>query len=103
MAQLKKHKTIRQALLFVSDNPEWPSDLVTDRFEMSVWEMTARNLFDIANHPDTSSRTKMAQATRAQKIILDRLSGTRRQGTHPAVKSGHEVEMRDLTGGISNE
>ena len=93
---LKKHKTVRQALQAVEAKPEWPSDRVQDRFDMPVWEMVARNLFDIANRRP-QNRTEMLQATRAQKIILDRLTGTRRMGTHPAVRNRKQVQIVDLT------
>lgn len=102
MARLQKHKTIRQALQYVSDRPDWPTDEVTGRMDLPVWELVARNLFDIANHPDASSKAKMAQTVRAQKIILDRLTGTRRQGTHPAVRNTKTLKMRDLTEGIDS-
>ena len=96
MAKLAKHKTIRQALLYVEGKPEWPD---ISRLQMPVWELVARNLFDHANNPD-KSRTAMNRAIRAQKIILDRLTGTRRTGTSPAVRNAQAVHMRDLTEGI---
>lgn len=94
---LDRHKTIRQALLHVEANPEWPD---TPRIDMEVWEMVARNLFDIANNPDTRVVGSMNRSTRAQRIILDRLTGTRRAGTHPAVKSESTVKFVDLTLGV---
>lgn len=99
MARLSKHKTIRQALLYVDDYPEWPD---APRLDMPVWELVARNLFDHANNPD-QSRTSMTKATRAQKIILDRLTGTRRTGTSPAVRNAQQVHLHDLTAGIVPE
>jgi hypothetical protein len=96
MPVLKKHKTVRQALRAVEDSPEWPSDNITDRMNMPVHEMVARNLFDMANMRPTS-RAEMVMSTRAQKIILDRLNGTRRMGTHPAVRNSKKVEHHDLT------
>jgi hypothetical protein len=94
---LAKHKTIKQALEYVDRNPEWPSDQVRQRLEMPVWELVARNLFDIANNPDSTVIGSVAKATRAQKIILDRLTGTRRAGTGPAVANAKKVVMADLT------
>jgi len=96
LAKLSKHKTVRQALQYVDDNPEWPD---TSRLDMPVWEMVARNLFEHANNPD-KSRMAMNRATRAQKMILDRLTGTRRTGTNPAVRNAQGVHLVDLTAGI---
>jgi hypothetical protein len=96
MAKLSKHKSVRQALQYVENEPEWPD---TPRLDMPVWEIVARNLFDHANNPD-KSRTSMNRAVRAQKIILDRLTGTRRTGTNPAVRNAQQVHLADLTAGI---
>jgi len=101
VAGLKKHKTIRQALQYVADHPGWPSDDFHDRIEMPVWEMVSRNLFDIANLTDTSTRAGFARSTRAQRIILDRLTGTRRTGTNPAVRRDKAVKLLDLGAGYS--
>lgn len=94
---LYRHKTVRQALRAVEASPDWPDDDIQARFNMPVWEMVARNLFDIANHPDPKNQASMNRALRAQKIILDRLTGTRRQGTNPAVRNQSKVQMVDLT------
>jgi len=91
---MANRKTIRQALQYVDDNPDWPD---TPRLDMPVWEMVARNLFDIANNPDTRVVGSMAKSTRAQRIILDRLTGTRRVGTHPAVRNSKQLNFVDLT------
>jgi len=96
---LARHKTVRQALLAVEDSPDWPNDSMQARFEMPVHEMVARNLFDIANHPDVKNQASMNRSLRAQKIILDRLTGTRRMGTHPAVRNQKQVKIVDLTAG----
>lgn len=96
MALLKKFKTVRQALIYVKDNPGWPSDRVTDRFEMPAWEMMARNIYDMASLRP-ANRTEMNMATRAQKILLDRLGGTRRMGTNPAVRRNSRPQIVDLT------
>ena len=100
MATLDRHRSIREALLYVSRNPEWPSG---SRLDMPVWEMVARNLFDIANNPDTRVVGSLARATRAQRIILDRLTGTRRAGTAPAVQSNKRIEFVDLTQAVTNQ
>ena len=93
---LDRHKTVRQSLSYVDRHPDWPE---TARLDMPVWELVARNLFDIANHPDRKVRGSVARATRAQKIILERLSGTRRMGTNPAVRGKKGLTLIDLTAG----
>ena len=92
---LDRHKTIRQALEYVDRNPEWPPD--NERLDMPIWEMVARNLFEHANTPNVQVIGSVGRAIRAQRIILDRLTGTRRVGTHPAVKSDKKIEFVDLT------
>lgn len=94
---LDRFKTVRQALSYVDRNPEWPDETKMARIDMPVWELVSRQLFDISNHPDPSVRASMARSLRAQKIILNRLSGTRRMGTQPAVRKANKLEMRDLT------
>jgi hypothetical protein len=96
MAKLAKHVTVRRALLYVDDNPDWPD---TPRLDMPIWELIARNLFDIANNPDRS-KGAMNQAIRAQRIILNRTTGVRRTGTAPATKNAVGVKLVDLTKGI---
>jgi len=96
MPLLKKFKTIKQALQYVQQNPGWPSDRITDRMDMPAWEMMSRNIFDMASIRP-SNRTEMNMATRAQKILLDRLGGTRRMGTNPAVRKDKALQIVDLT------
>ncbi|QYC53820.1 hypothetical protein SEA_EUGENEKRABS_50 [Microbacterium phage EugeneKrabs] len=91
---LDRHKTIRQALSYVDRYPDWPD---VERLDMPIWELVSRNLFDIANHPNVRVRGSMVKATRAQKILLDRLTGTRRQGTNPAVRNSKSIKLLDLT------
>lgn len=88
-----KHKSIREALELVASRPA-PT---TDPIETPVYELVSQTLFDIANNPDKKVRGSMARATRARKIIFDRLVGRRRTGTHPAQLKGEEIEFRDLT------
>lgn len=95
---LDRHKTIRQALQYVEDNPEWPPD--DKRLDMPAWEMVARNLFTHANSPDTRVMGSLRRATRAQRLILDRLTGTRRAGTAPASRHANAVSFTDLTAGL---
>lgn len=91
---MAKHVTIRQALQNVADNPELETDEI-------VWvhthELVARALFEIANRPDASVRGSMARANKARKMILDRLVGKRRAGSHPATRIDVPLEFEDLT------
>lgn len=92
---LTKHKGIREALQYVANHPE-PKGEAAD---MPTWEMISRILFEIANTPDARVRGSYARATRAQKMISDRLVGTRRPGTHPAQAKKQQVTFVDLTAG----
>ena len=94
--KLDRHKTIKEALEFVAATPVWPD---TSRLEMEIWELVARNLFDHANNPSTAVVGSMARATKAQKIIMNRMTGTRRTGTHPATRAEEKVIFKDLTSG----
>ena len=94
---LDRHKTVRQALMYVTRHPEWPDVSQIERVDMEIWELVARQLYDIANYPKPKVRGSVALAIRAQKIILNRLTGTRRQGTHPAVRRANQVTLTDLT------
>lgn len=100
MARLVKHKTIREALLYVSSHEEWSTASPVDA---PVWEHVARALFDHATAPDTRVVGAVARATKAQKIILDRTTGTRRAGTHPAQRSQVQIQFEDMTGGAIGE
>lgn len=92
---LAKHKTVREALQYVANNPE----MKTAPIDTPVWELVSRILFEIATRPDARVRGSMARATRAQKLISDRLVGTRRPGTHPAEAKKRQVSFVDLTRG----
>jgi len=94
--QLAKHRGIREALQFVADHPESDVELI----DMPAWELVSRTLFDHANSPDSKVRGSMARATKAQKMISDRLVGKRRAGTHPAQAKQQQVVFRDLTEGL---
>ena len=95
-SKLARHKTVREALQYVADNPETTRDPI----DTPVWELIARILYDIANSPDARVRGSMARATRAQAMISDRMVGTRRAGTHPAQARKQTVMLKDLTGAI---
>ena len=91
-----KSKTIKAALEYVPKHPDWSGGT---RVDSPVWESVARTLFDLANHPDVRVVGAVNRATRAQKIILNRTTGTRRAGTHPAQRAQVKLNMVDLTGG----
>lgn len=90
-----RHVTIRQALQQVADNPEIATD---DLLSLPVHELVSRTLFEIAN---TGSRTVREQqrANNARGIILNRLVGRRRTGSHPATKTEDAMKLDDLLGG----
>ena len=87
------HTTVRQALQRVASgkiSSEAP-------IEAPVHELVCMALFDIANHPDPKKPGTMRRATRAQKIILDRMVGKRLPGSNPAAQGGIAVSFVDLT------
>ncbi len=88
-------KTVREALQYVADHPE----KTTDPIDTPVWELMGRTLFELANTPNAKVRGSMAKATKAQKIITDRLVGLRRPGTHPAQARDTTISFVDLTAG----
>lgn len=88
--------TIRQALQQVADFPQMVDD---DMLQKPVYELVARSLFDIANRPDVSVRGSMGRANKARKLILERMVGRRRAGSHPATREIIQVDFIDLTGG----
>jgi hypothetical protein len=66
--------------------------------QVPAHELICRELYTIANNPDASVRGASTRANRARKMILDRLVGKRRAGSHPATREGVEIEFIDLTG-----
>ena len=90
--KLAKHKTVREALQYVASCPQSR----TEPIDTPVWEAVARILFEIANTPDVRVSGSMMRATRAQKMISDRLVGMRRAGTHPAQARKQQVLFVDL-------
>jgi hypothetical protein len=91
-----KHVSIRQAMQYVADNPETPDD---NLIALPVHELVARTLFEIANSPTQQNKRSMKDANIARDIILKRLVGRRRAGSHPATKQKTVIEFEDLTGG----
>ena len=90
------HVTIREALQAVADNPVMLTDEV---IQVPVHELVCRTLFDIANRPDAQVRGSLTRANKARKMILDRMVGRRRAGSHPATRAEVQVEFVDLTAG----
>lgn len=88
--------SIKQALQHVADYPQMLTDEI---IQVPTWELVSRTLFDIANRPDANVRGSMTRANKARKMILDRLVGKRRPGSHPATGAGVEVTFIDLTAG----
>jgi hypothetical protein len=91
-----KEVTIRQALENVA---RYPGQLDDDLLNKPVHELVCRELYTIANRPDASKRGALARANKARKIILDRLVGKRRAGSHPATRTNAPIEFIDLTAG----
>lgn len=85
-------KTVREALQYVADHPS-PS---AEPIDTPVWELVGRALFEVASSPNVKQRGSLARATKAQKLIADRLVGRRRPGTNPAVKRQQEIQFHDL-------
>jgi len=96
MGQVTRHKEVSDALQFVAEHPEAAKEPI----ETVAWELIARQLFHVANSPDKRVRGSMARATRAQKMLLDRMVGRRRPGTHPAQASTEGIDFTDLTVGV---
>lgn len=92
--------TIRDALQDVADHPHIETD---ELIQLPVHELVCRNLFEIANHPEASVRGSSARANKARKMILDRLVGRRRAGSHPATRNTVSLDFIDLTGGEIGE
>lgn len=95
-----KHVTIQQALQNVANNPLMLTDEV---LQAPAHELVCRSLFEIANKPSSSSRGSLSRANKARKIILDRLVGKRKPGSHPATRTVEHIEFVDLTGSQISE
>ena len=89
--------SIKESLENVAKHPEMSTDIIID---VRVHELVARTLYEIANDPDQRVRGSLSRATKAQKLIFNRIVGTRRPGTHPAAREGGDIEFRDLTKGV---
>ena len=94
--ELKRHKSIADALQYVADHQAQGAPI-----DAPVYELVGRALFHVANSPDAGVRGSFAKANRAQKLILNRMVGRRRPGTHPAQTRSEEIEFVDLTAGAA--
>jgi hypothetical protein len=95
-----RNVTIRQALQRVADTPVMQSDVLLN---IPTHELVARTLFEIANNPQFDQRGSMARANLARNMILSRLVGRRRPGSHPATDEKVVLEMIDLAAGEISE
>ena len=92
--------SIREALQRVADTASEQHDMTLD---VRVHELVCRTLFQLANSGDQRAKGSLVRATRAQRIILNRLAGTRKPGTHPAARAQAGIEFVDLTKGVLGE
>lgn len=90
-----KTVSVKDALQYVADHPTPATD---EMIQLPTWELISRELYTIANSPDATERGSLTRANRARKMILDRLTGKRRAGSHPATRTPTSVEFVDLTG-----
>lgn len=86
--------TIKQALQYVSDNPDFDTDAM---LEMRAYELIGRTLFDIANGVRSNNPTSFNRANVARELIFTRLIGRRHAGTHPARATTNTLKLVDLT------
>ena len=89
--------TVQQALQKAADT--WQDDRELDWTMAPVHHLVALTLFDIANGGSTKERGSIGRATKAQKIILNRMVGLRRPGSRPISKTSDGIEFVDLTAG----
>ena len=92
---LKRSVSIRQAMQYVADHPEMQSD---ELISLPVWELVVRTVFEAANSVDAKKPATMSKANAARAMILNRLVGRRRPGTHPATGQKNTLKFVDLTG-----
>ena len=70
--------------------------MTTEVIDTPVHELLCRTLFQVANGDGDSPR-ELSRANKARQVILNRLVGKRRPGTHPAQRESVQVTFRDLT------
>lgn len=95
-----RNVSVEGALKRVTENPEPGTDVTLD---IPAHELIARTLFDIAASPDARVPGSLNRSTRAQKLILNRLVGTRRPGTHPVARGYETLTYIDMTGKAEDE
>lgn len=88
-----KHIPIQKALEQLS-NTGLDQELT---LESPTHQHIAHALFTIANSPNPKVRGARARATRAQRLILDRMVGLRKPGSHPAQLKNDEIQFVNLT------
>ena len=88
-----KHKSVKEALEYVARHPTPPA---IPPLAMPIWELVARQLFEAAGHIG-GNKNQMKVTNAASKIILDRVVGRRKTGTHPAVAQKQQVTIADFT------
>ena len=96
MGAVKNPVSIHEAMKRVA---EYPVMLDDDLIQVPAHELICRTLFEISNRPDATQRGSMARANKARKMILERLVGKRRAGSHPATRVEVSIDFVDLTGG----
>lgn len=89
---MKSHVTVKKALEYVSRHPTPDKPPIV----MPIWELVARQLFQKA-HQVGGTKSEMKAANAAAKIILERTTGRRRTGTHPAQVKESKVVIADFT------
>lgn len=89
--------TVQQALQKAADT--WQEDRELDWTTAPVHQLVALTLFDIANSGSLKERGSIGRATKAQKIILNRMVGLRQPGSRPVSKTADGIEFVDLTMG----
>ena len=90
--------SIKKALEYSANNPPKDPD-VDPPVDRPVWLMVGQALFQIANNPNLKVRGGLNRATRAQRLILNRMVGTRRNGSLPVTKTVDGLVFHDLTQG----
>lgn len=93
-----KHMSIQEALQYVADKPAIATDEI---IELPVYELICRSLFELANSPNVNNKGSLRKANVARKILLNRMVGTRRTGSHPATRREISVEFVDLAGELN--
>lgn len=91
-----KTKSVREAMAYAADHQVPDADPI----DTPMWHLLCLQLFEVANNPQVKVRGSLNRATRAQRMILDRMVGRRRAGTHPVEAGKKQVDFVDLTAGL---